>query len=258
MADLTIILASVLVVSLISFTGLLVLALRKQLLESMLTYFVAFAAGALLSAVFFDLLPESVEAIQNDAYALALAGVFAFFIVERWIHWHHHAHHYNHGAEYVEHHAKGHVQPVAWLNIIGDALHNFADGVAIAASYLVSLPLGVVTTIAVVLHEIPQEIGDFSILIASGMKVRKALFYNFVSALSAVAGGLAGFWFLSDAQWATGYLVAFAAGGLLYVSVSDLLPGLHKETNLAKAVGQVASLLAGIAIIYAVSTLVGG
>ncbi len=145
--------------------------------------------------------------------------------------------------------------PLTYLNLIGDGVHNFLDGVIIATAYLVSIPLGVVTTLAVVFHEIPQEIGDFGILVFGGFSRFKALFYNFLSALAAVAGALIAYYFATTTQYVTNWLIPVAAGGFIYIAAVDLLPELHQTTNFKKAITQLVFFLLGIAVIWLVTQL---
>jgi len=216
-----IIIATVLV-SLISFIGVLTLALRKQFLHRYMGLLVSFAAGAILAAVFFDLLPEAFEMLGN--FTFVLVGIGLFFILESAIHWHHH------GTE-CSHHAK---HPVVFLNLIGDAMHNFLDGVLIAGAFLLNIGAGISTTIAIALHEIPQEIGDFAILVRGGLSRSRALLMNFLSALFSLVGGIVGFLFITKLEGALPYVISLAAGGLLYIATTDVLPELHKEKSADK------------------------
>ncbi len=247
------ILLGVLVVSLISFVGALTLVLRRAVLNNILFAIVAFAAGTMLGAALLDLLPESLEAGERaglEAIAIfvyVLVGILVFYSIERFISWHHH-HHREAKGEDMERHKEVHA--FTYLNLIGDAVHNFLDGTIIAASFLTNVPLGIATTVAIALHEIPQEIGDFALLVYGGLSKAKALMFNFVSALFAVAGGVAGFFFLSRIEHATMFLLAFAAGGFLYIANADLIPELHKERGIGKSVTQFVCMVAGIVLIF--------
>jgi len=232
------ILASVILISLLSLVGVVTLTLGEKRLGEFLPIFIAFASGSLLAAAFLDLIPEALEKAGVIALSMVLVGVILFFIVERFIHWHHC------GKE------ECHVKPVAYLSLFGDGVHNFMDGVVVAAAYMTSTHLGIITTIVIALHEIPQEFGDFSVLIHSGMKARKALLYNFISALAAVFGGVAGFVFLTTIESWIPLVVATAAGGLIYIATADLMPELHKETQRSKLVLQTIALFAGILILF--------
>jgi len=248
---LTYILVSVFLVSLVSFVGVVTLYLRPKLLDKILFGLVSFAAGALLGAAFLDLLPEALEETGGPVFVYALLGIIIFYIIETFLYWYHchYGHHHHHA-----HHRK--VHPFAWLNLFGDAVHNFVDGMIIAAGYLANVPVGIATTVAVVLHEIPQELGDFGILIFGGMSRGKALFFNFLSALTAVLGALAVYFFNTMFDGLSAILVPFAAGGFIYIASADLLPELHKERNVQKAFTQLFFFLLGIAVIWLMTILV--
>ncbi|MCX6694876.1 MAG: ZIP family metal transporter [Candidatus Altiarchaeota archaeon] len=233
------IIVSVVFISLLSFVGAISLALKRDTLNEFLLLFVAFASGSLLAVGLLDMIPESLNEIGVVSMQMVLVGILLFFLVEKFIHWHHC------GKEECEM-----IKPAAYLNLVGDGVHNFIDGVVIAAAYLTSLPLGVVTTVAMALHEIPQEFGDFSVLIHSGMTARKALTYNFLSALTSVLGALVGYYAFSRIESWIPYVVAIAAGGFIYIATADLIPELHKETKQSKMVQQVAALLAGVLLLY--------
>ncbi|MBI1973443.1 ZIP family metal transporter [Candidatus Micrarchaeota archaeon] len=227
------------IVSLVSFAGALTLSLRRELVDRALKGLVSFASGALIGVAFFDLMPEALDDLGKDMFAPVLLGIIVFFLVERFLHWHHH--HSGHKKRQSE------CAPVAYLNLVGDSVHNFIDGMLIAASFITSPALGVIATIAVMLHEIPQEIGDFGILLYAGMKPRRALAFNFLSALTAVAGALVPF-IIPAVGAAAPFLIAFTAGSFLYIAVADLIPELHKETNVTRSLWHVSLFLAGIAL----------
>ncbi len=237
------IMISVILVSLIAFVGVITLYLKPKLLDKILFGLVSFAAGALLGAAFLDLLPEALEKNGGPVLVYALVGVVVFYILETFLFWYHC--HYGH-----HHHHHHHMGPIAFLNLFGDGVHNFVDGMIIAAAYLASIQVGIAATVAVILHEIPQELGDFGILIYGGLSRKKALFFNFLCACTAVLGALAVYFFSTRIQNISAILVPFAAGGFIYIASADLLPELHKERNLRKAVIQLIYFLLGIAIIY--------
>lgn len=213
---------SVLAVSLISFIGVLSLSLYSRLGKSVVFFLVSFAAGALLGDVFIHLLPEL---IQESSFTLntsltIFASIIGFFILEKFIHIHH-----SHGETEEPHH-----HPVAYLNIIGDGFHNLLDGLIIGAAYLVDVQLGLATTIAVLLHEIPQEIGDFSVLIHAGFTRTRALFYNFLSALMAIVGAVIALT-IGNIESFVSTIVAIGIGSFIYIAVADLIPEIHKSKH---------------------------
>lgn len=242
---LLIIILSVLVVSLVSFIGIITLAMKKSL-NKILRILVSFAAGSMAGAAFLVLLPEAVEAGSSQSvFTFMFLGIIAFFVLENFLHWYH-CHKGN---------CKAH--RFTYLNLIGDGFHNFLDGMVIAASYLVNLPLGIVTTIAVIFHEIPQEIGDFGILVYGGFTRIKALFYNFISALTAMIGALFVYFFKFGIANYYALLVAFAAGSFIYMATADLIPELHKETKIKKSVVQLILFLIGVFLIWFIGTAFG-
>lgn len=247
------ILVSVIVISLISFVGAATLSLKKGVLEKILLVIVALGAGTLLGGALFDLIPEAVDAGGAIAYQYIAGGIVVFFIIEKLIHGHHHHHVLK--QEERDHEHKGPVRPFAYLNLAGEAIHNFLDGTIIAASYLTNFELGLIATLAIALHEIPQELGDFGILIKGGFTVKKALFWNFIVALTAVAGGLIVFFASSFSSLLTLIMLSIAGGGFLYIALANLIPELHHETNLKKAVVQVFFLVLGIALLYYIGIL---
>ncbi len=235
MSTLGYILLSVSVVSLISLVGVITLTLRQQTLDRLTSAMIAFAAGTMLGAAFLDFIPEALHEVRNG-HVFILAGIVAFFLIERAIHWHH----------CTEDHC---IAPVGYLNLIGDAVHNFADGVIIAAAFLSSPHLGLVATVAIAMHELPQELGDFAVLLHSGFSPRRAIWLNFLTACTAIAGGLAGYLFLQATQGLVPYVLGLATGGLIYIAVADLMPELQKERRLGRIITHTASLLLGILII---------
>ena len=234
------VLLSVVIVSCISFIGAFTLGLRRDFLHRLLIYLVGFSAGALLGDAFLHLLPEALESLDALYVSMyILAGIMVFFVIEKFLQWEHH--HHAHEKEVHEH---GHV--FARMNLFGDAAHNFLDGLIIAGSYLTSIPLGISTTFAVIAHEIPQEIGDFAVLIHGGFNNRKALWFNFLSALTAVAGAvvaLVATTYLEDIALG---LSSFAIGGFIYIANSDLIPELHKDKTFRRSWKQLLAILLGI------------
>lgn len=246
-----IILATVLV-SLISFVGVLALMVSKKALNKILLVLVALAGGGLMGGAFLHLIPESIHAIGHDHEAVTnififvLVGFLLFLLVEQCLQWHHHHHVHGHACEQEKKPSKN--KALSPMILFGDGVHNLIDGLIIAASFTVSPTVGIVTTIAVALHEIPQEIGDFGVLVYSGYKRWKALMFNFLSGLTAVAGGVLGFIFAERAESAVLFLLPIAAGGFIYIAASDLVPEIkHGERGPKMALHFLVFLL-GIAI----------
>ncbi len=235
-------LLSVIIISLVSLVGVLTLSFRADKLKRALIYLVSFAAGALMGDVFIHLLPEVAEGNGFTIYVsgFALLGIGTSFAIEKFVHWRH-----CHVPT-----SKEHPHPFAIMNLVGDGVHNFIDGLIIGVSYIVSVPVGIATTIAVFLHEIPQEIGDFGVLLHGGFSRGRALFMNFLIALTAVLGVLTVFFLESIVEGALPWLTAFAAGTFLYIAGSDLIPELHKENGLRKGILQFVFFILGIAVMY--------
>lgn len=224
---------SVLLVSLVSLAGAFTLSLGRARLERVMFLLVSFAVGAMLSGALLHLIPRAYEQLEDGALigALVLAGVFGFFVLEKFLHWRHHhgtpeeadggnGHHHGHRHE---------VAPFATMNLIGDAVHNLVDGMIVAAAYLVSIPAGIVTTLAVMLHEIPQEIGDFGVLVYGGYSPKKALLFNFLSGLVGVVGAVIALIIGARVEGFADYLLPITAGAFIYIAGSDLIPELNQH-----------------------------
>ena len=243
MADLVLILASVAAVSLVSFIGVLFVGLKEAFIQRILMVLVGFSSGSLIGAAFIDLLPEALEETGEVMFYYVIVGIVFFFAMEKFLYWRH------------CHDGKCEVHMFAYLNLIGDGVHNFIDGITIAASFLVSSPLGFAITLAVVFHEIPQELGDFGVLIYSGFGKKKALTYNFICALTAVGGSLVTYYLASSIQGVAHALVPFAAGGFIYIAATDLMPELHKRTQGKESLIQLLTIITGIGLMYALKIL---
>ncbi len=237
---------SVVLVSLVSLIGVVTLGLNKKFLNKILLFLVSISAGTLFGGAFLHLLPEAVERIgfTLQVSLLALAGIGLFFVLEKFIHWKHS--HLKHSDETMGHHVGHHPTHVAPLNLVGDGLHNFLDGLIIAGSYLVSIPAGIATTIAVILHEVPQEIADFGVLIYSGYSRKKALLFNFLSGAVAIFGAIIGL-LLGPGRFVE-IIVPIAAGGFIYIAGSVLIPELHKETRLRNSLFHLFGISLGVLI----------
>lgn len=221
--------------------------MAKKRLKNIVLYLVAFSAGALFGDAFFHLLPELFETMPNKiTLSLSiLSGILLFFILEKFVRWRH-CHIYpvrNEASKGIEH-----THPLAFLNLIGDGFHNLLDGAIISASYLASVPLGITTTLAVLFHEIPQEIGDAGVLLYSGFSIKKAIFFNIISALVAVFGAVIT---LIIGEGMSGIylpITAMAAGGFIYIAGSDLIPELQHNTAPLKSLKQFCALCLGIVV----------
>jgi len=237
--------ASVIAVSLISFIGLFFLSLREELLRKYTFIFISVAVGALLGDALIHLIPEALESSTNITLTsvLVIGGILLFFILEKFLHWHHHG----------DDKEKNHIHPVGKLVLFSDGVHNFIDGMTIAASFLVSVPLGIATTIAVILHEIPQEIGDFAVLLHSGYTKRKALWLNFLSALTAILGAVIILAIGDKAEIASSYFLPITAGGFIYIAVADLIPELQKTKEIRHSALQIMAVVIGVLAMVALT-----
>ncbi|MEO0098758.1 MAG: ZIP family metal transporter [candidate division WOR-3 bacterium] len=232
------ILLSTLVVSLLSLVGIFFILLKERTLTSLLSHLIAFAGGILFSVSFLHLLPEAIEEISPfTAFFFFILGFLAFYLLERFLLWHH-----CHKRECPTH-------PLTYLNLYGDGLHNFIDGIIIAGGYLSGLVSGIIVTLATIAHELPQEIGDFSLLLYGGFSKRKALTYNFLSACTALLGAFLGFFLFSQLNSLLPYLLATAAGNFTYIATSDIIPELHKEENRKKSFVSFLFFLFGLSLI---------
>jgi zinc and cadmium transporter len=218
---------------------------------------VSYAVGALLGAAFLDILPHLFEHNPHPGRTAAfiLFGLLVFFVLEKLLLWRHHHHHSDEeqaeAEEQMRHAGHDHGRS-GWMIIFGDSFHNFTDGVIIAAAFLADVKLGVVTSLAIIAHEIPQEIGDFVVLLHSGFSKKRALFWNLISGMAAVVGAIGAYFALSHVSTWIPEILAFAAASMIYVAVADLIPGLHKRTAVAESMGQVAFIALGIASIWVI------
>mgnify|MGYP002391545270 CR=1 FL=1 len=223
---------------------------------------ISYAIGALLGAAFLEVLPHAIEAAESPERAAMniLAGILIFFVLEKLVLWRHchdegcHGHGHDHHGHAQGHHGHAETQGhdhgrSGLLILVGDTFHNFVDGVLIAAAFVESTPLGIVTAIAIIAHEIPQEAGDFLILLHSGYSRTKALAFNLLSSLATLVGGILAYFALSHVQSLVPVFLALAAASMIYVAVADLIPGLHKRTELRATAQQVLLIAAGIASI---------
>lgn len=232
--------------SILSLVGGVFLLFKRGIVEKASHLLISFAAGTLLGTAFLDLFPEAIEeSSPENVFILALSGFLFFFILERFIHWmHHHPHEY-----------KGEEKPTVALINFGDSIHNFIDGVAIAATFMVSIPLGVVTAFAVGAHEIPQEIGDFAVMLKRGISAKKVLFFNFLSALSSILGAVLTYYFGGRVQDMVYIFISLTAGFFLYISASDLIPEIHENNRRSFAFMETFMIILGVVSIYVLVSL---
>jgi zinc and cadmium transporter len=228
-------------VSLLSFAGAISLAIKADKLNKVLIYLVAFSAGSMIGAAFFHLLPEALEA-SGDAlqiFVFVLIGFSLFFVLERVLRWHH-----CHDTECHTH------EHLGWMNLIGDGVHNLIDGMVIFASFLGGPILGIPVTLSIILHEVPQELGDFGVLLYSGFSRKRALLYNFASACVAIIGVLIAYVLNFIDSSISLFLLPFAAGGFIYIAASDLIPEIHKDNKLWRAVWSYVLFVVALAFMY--------
>ena len=239
------ILVSTFAISLGALVGIFTLVLNQEKLSKILLFLVSLSTGTLMGGAFLHLLPEAAEKLApNKLYALVLSAFVLFFLVEKVFQWRH-----CHKMKSCDVHTFG------YMNLFGDAVHNFIDGLIIAATFLTSPSLGMITTLAIALHEIPQEIGDFGVLLYAGFNKKKALIANFFVALTVVLGGIAGYFLSFVLRNFIPYLLPFAAGGFIYIAASDLMPEIRKETNLQKSVISFGVFLLGIMLMFLVKLI---
>ena len=226
------------VVSLISLIGIVTLLFKEKRLNEILIPLIGFSAGGLIGGAFLHLLPEALEQTESHAvFSYLILGFISFFILEKYLHWRH------------CHNGICTIHTFTYLNLIGDGVHNFTDGLVIGASFLVSINFGLITTLMIILHEIPQEIGDFGVLVYGGFTKFKALYFNFLIALTCVLGAIVGYFISVSVKDFSVFLLPFTAGGFIYIGACDLVPELHKQQDLKKSVSAMLAFLGGIVFI---------
>lgn len=212
--------------------------------NKILILLISFTTGALIGGAFFHFIPEAIELGLFKLTSITILGFILFLFLEKFLYWHH-----CHDGKCDEH-------PFTYLLLYGDAIHNFIDGLIIASSFLISVPFGIVTSLLVILHELPQEISDIGVLVYGGFTRRKALLYNFLSQLTSVLGGIIGYFFLTLKDY-TIFLLPIAAGGFLYIAVSDLIPEIFKEKNPGKLVINLIFIILGLSLLISAKLFVG-
>ena len=240
MGELYWIIGSTFLISLIAWVGALVLFLKEELLDKILLVLVALSAGGLIGGAFLHLLPEAISKVEATSsatlnlFSYLLLGFCLFFVLEQFIKWCH------------EHYSIHQRKPVSYLVLISDLVHNFIDGLVIAGSFIVGYPVGVVTTFAIALHEIPQEIGDFGVLIYGGFRKSRALIWNYISAITVIFGGIAGYYLSTLLKGSAVLLLPFAAGNFIYIAASDLIPEIKHGEDVRRNLVHFFTFLIGI------------
>lgn len=254
-----ILIATITAGALSALTASVVLLLRPARLRRLVPHFVSYAIGALLGVAFLGLIPRAMAGMDAEGShaigATLVAGILLFFLLEKFVLWRH-CHHGDdceaHGVSEVDHGGKA---ASGMLVLIGDGLHNLVDGLVIGAAFLTDPRLGVVTTIAVISHEIPQELGDFGVLLDAGFDRTAAFLWNLLAAGAVMVGGVIAYLALAEAQALLPYVLALAAASFIYVAVADLIPGLHRRVNAGATLGQISLILLGLGSVYGSSLL---
>jgi zinc and cadmium transporter len=226
------------IVSLISLTGIFFIGMQDKTLEGLVEHLVSFAVGGLLGGAFFHLLPEAAESGSPLLFTYVLFGIIFFFLLEKILHWRH------------CHMGQCDAHSFTYLNLVGDGVHNFIDGMIVAAAFVADTRLGIATTLAVAAHEIPQEIGDFGVLVYGGFSRSKALAFNFLSAVTAMAGAIITYFSFERIIWLKDSLIPFTAGGFIYIALVDLIPELHKKKKGGKLFSQFSMIGIGLLLMW--------
>lgn len=222
-------------VSLISLVGTFSLLFKDKWLDRILILLIGFAAGGLIGGAFLHLMPEALEQSKNNIiFIYLILGFISFFILEKYFYWRH------------CHNGICDIHAFTYLNLIGDGIHNFTDGLIIGTSFIVSIHFGIITTLVIIFHEVPQEIGDFGVLIYGGFNKSKALFFNFISAVTCVLGTVMGYYLSRNIERFSPFLLSFTAGGFIYIAACDLVPELHKQPDLKRSTLSMFTFLLGI------------
>jgi zinc and cadmium transporter len=246
-------LISVIIVSLISIIIAMPFIIKKRISNQTLIFLLSISVGVLLSTVFMDFIPEIAEHGYNlNSGIYLLSGFILMFIIEKFIHYHH-----SKRCEDIRY-RHSHTYSVAPINLIGDGIHNFIDGLVIAGSYAVNISVGIASTISIIFHEIPQEIADFGVLLYSGLSKKKALLFNFFSAISAIIGAIVGFILIKSLENFISFIIPFAAGNFIYIAASNLLPQLHRHCKLKDTLIHTLAIIIGIVMILAITVYVPG
>ena len=248
MIELIYIIISTILIALIAFIGIFTLAIKDKVLNKILLVLVSLSAGALMGGAFLHLLPEAIEEAEGtdfNVFLIVLVGFLLFFLIEKVLHWRH------------CHKGKCDVHTFQYMNLIGDSIHNFIDGLIISAGFISSIELGITTVIAIGAHEIPQEIGDFGVLIYGGFKKKKAIVLNFAVSLTILLGGIVGYLISSTVNQYVVFLLPFAAGGFIYIAATDLVPEIKKETDIRKSMATILVFISGILMMWLIKLAFG-
>lgn len=247
-------LLSVVAISIVSLIGVITVLISRKYLNTVVLLLVALAVGAFLGDAFIHLIPEAFEEATSPLITslLIIAGILSFFILEKILHWHHHAH-INDPCEDDNH--PTHLKPLGKIILISDAIHNLIDGIIIGVSYLISIEVGIATTIAVLLHEVPQEMGDFGILLRSGYSKKRALLYNFIAALFSILGVILVVVAQDFAQNIATFVVPLIAGIFIYIATADLVPELNKEEYGFRTLFEIGAVIVGVFLMYLLTFL---
>lgn len=247
MGPLAWILLATIAISLTAWVGVLALFFREELVERLLLGLVALAAGSLLGGAFLHLLPSALAEVGPgdtlSVFVALLAGFCVFFVLEGFLRWHHH-----HSTSH-EH------EPVSYLVLVSDSLHNFIDGLVIAGAFLIDPSVGIITTVAIALHELPQEIGDYGVLLYGGFTRRRALILNYLTQATVILGGVAGYYFAGALAGLPPFILAFAAGNFIYIASSDLIPEIKQETTPRRSAGYFLIFLTGLLLMLGIRYL---
>ncbi len=246
-------LVSVVIVSLLSLLVAIPFYMKKKISKKLLLFLLSVSVGVLLATVFLDFMPEIAEHHYGvDTALVILAGFFIMFVLEKFVHWHH-----NKKCE-DGHCGHAHAYNLAPINLIGDGIHNFLDGLVIAGAYATNVTLGFAATISIIFHEIPQEIADFGVLLYSGLTRKKAIIFNLLSATTAIIGTILGLFLVGKMHGFKDFIIPFAAGNFLYIAASNLLPQLHRHCGLRDSLIHILAILLGIGMLVVVTLLSPG
>jgi len=231
---------------LIALAGAISFLISKKDLKKILLFLVAFSVGSLLGGALFHFIPESLSQLSFiKTLLLTISGFLLFLLIEKLVHWHHCS------KEHPQEH-----KTFTSMILFGDGIHNFIDGLIIASSFIISIPFGIITSLLIMAHELPQEISDFGVLVYGGLEKKKALTYNFLAQLTAVLGGIIGYFFLGVNEYSI-FLLPIAAGGFIYIAVNDLIPEVFKEKNTRILISNLIAIILGLLVLISVKLLVG-